>query len=194
VAPSGAMASGGAFFGGNIDPTTAPIATPQGTAADGTKIYEISKSSGLIAHQCRAIGTYKGVGAVFCADLYAQPDATAGKIDVYAIVEAYCEVATDPSAYPQCAGANSEFLLIRSDGWKSSESDISCGSGFPTACSSNYRNFFEFEQVIAAGACPELWTDAYGMAGGNGTSSIELPGDVFEFTESDLTTARAEIC
>jgi len=191
AAPPRAMASAGAFWGGSIDPTSAPVATAQGTAADGTKIYIISKSSGLLAHTCRSIGTYKDVGAVICSDLYAQPDATAGKIDVYAIAEAYCQ---DNSVYPECASASGYFDLERSDGWSTPIAYYSCDVHTAgDTCSATYRNFFEQKQVIAAGACPELWTDLMGVDTG-GTTTVELPGDVLEYAQSDLDTARAEIC
>jgi hypothetical protein len=193
VSPPMAMASAGTFQGGNIDPTNALIAQSQGTAEDGTKIYIISDSYGLISHVCRAIGTYKGVQAVVCSDLYAQPDAFAGKIDVYAIAEAYCQVVTDGSVYPECEWAGAEFSLVMPDGWTSPLSGYTCQAFTAPSCSYTYRNFFEGEQVIAAGACPELWTDVYGGPGVHVTG-VSLPGDVDEFTISDLTTARAVIC
>ncbi len=186
-----AFATGPAYFGGDINPTNGQIAQQTGTANDGTKLYTISSSNyGLIAHACRSIGTYKGVSAIVCSDLYAQPDATAGKLDVWYIAEMYCQ---DGSSYPECPFAQPTIFLERSDGWSAGGTFSACQVGGTFVCSTNSRNFFELHQVIAAGACPEYWTELAGQNDG-GPAYLEVPGDVQYQTESDLDTARGVIC
>ncbi len=190
IAPK-AFATGPTYMDGNIDPTNGIIAQSTGTANDGTKIYSISSSNyGLIAHACRSIGTYKGVSAIVCSDLYAQPDATAGKLDVWSIAELYCQ---NGSIYPECPYAWAHVYLARSDGWESGDLYDGCEVGGTYVCSTNSRNFVERKQVIASGACPEYWTDVSGEATG-APAVMEVPGDVQYETQSDLDTARGIIC
>ncbi|HEX4830605.1 MAG TPA: hypothetical protein VH478_05875 [Trebonia sp.] len=175
--------------------------------ADSVPVYYITSSTATtLAHTCLTLGTSGANSAVECSDLVAR-HIVAGYTQIYAFTEGYCQ---GGGTLPQCADVYLENEIGYGAAYTPSAFvAIACGHSLGACAGPTVnegagagRNYGEGAEGTTVGCDPhpgtasEVWTVTLGTSNafGSHTEGIDLPGDHWATTTSNLSSAHVIVC
>ena len=175
-----------------------PIVTAVNNGTSGH--YNINTNNyGLVAHKCADIGNYKNVHAIICADVYAWPEYGTKNVDVFGMMEGYCQ---GTGTLPECTEVYANYGL-GVDGAGDAVQEGWCGVHVPAwgDCVNGGRNYFYYADPVQGavtlnshGQCHSF----FGIAGGGysigNDTQVELPGDQWKSLLTMVDTPAAYVC